>query len=181
MLNTKYIIYNEQAEPLQNRYASGPVWFVSNYKLVADADSEMIALGNFNPMRTAIIDKRFSEQLNDFNYKNDPGAKIEMKEYKANHLTYESNSSAEELAMFSEIYYDDGWNAYVDGTLSPYFRADYVLRGMRIPAGKHTIEFKFEPNTYAMGEKISYASSSAVILWLLASVWISFRKKDEEK
>ena len=96
-----------------------------------------------------------------------------MTEYKPNYLRYNSSSAEDGIVIFSEIYYDKGWNAYVDGELSPYFRANYVLRGMQMPKGNHVIEFKFEPNTYKIGETISLASS---IILLLLLAFVSFKE-----
>jgi uncharacterized membrane protein YfhO len=158
MLNTRYIIYNPSAPPLQNRYALGNAWFVNDFKFVKDADEEIAALNDINPAQTAIVDERFKNDLESMQLKKDNNATIRLTEYKPNHLTYESNTGAEQLALFSEIYYEDGWNAYVDGNLVPHFRANYVLRGMKVPSGKHSIEFKFEPKGYYTREKISFTS-----------------------
>ncbi|MBI4931777.1 MAG: YfhO family protein [Bacteroidetes bacterium] len=175
MLNTKYIIVpgeKNQPMPYPNREALGNAWFVNDYKIVANPDSEITALKNFNPSTTAILDKRFEENVSGFSVRSpsdkpvkDSLANIKLTSYKTNDLVYESNSSAEGLAVFSEIYYANGWNAYVDGKLTPHFRVNYVLRAMRVPAGKHNVEFKFEPSIISTGEKISAAS--LVMLFLL--------------
>ena len=116
---------------------------------------------------TAIIDVRFSEQMIDG--LDNTGASISLIEYKPNYLKYNSNSSKNGIAIFSEIYYDKGWNAYVDGELKPHFRANYVLRGMQIPAGNLIVEFKFEPAVYHISERIAL-TSSIILLLLLAFV-----------
>jgi uncharacterized membrane protein YfhO len=95
-------------------------------------------------------------------------------------LTYNSNSSADHLAVFSEIYYPAGWNAYIDGKLSDHIRLNYVLRGLKIPAGKHKIEFKFEPPVYKQGEKMALAGSMMLMVLLGAAVFFEFRKKSTE-
>ena len=138
---------------------------MNEYQLVANPDSEITALNKFNPKTTAILDKRFEENVSGLKLNIDSTATIQLTNYKANDLVYESNASSERLAVFSEIYYANGWNAYVDGKLSPHFRVNYVLRAMRVPAGKHKIEYKFEPTIIAIGEKVSAASM--VILFLL--------------
>jgi uncharacterized membrane protein YfhO len=115
--------------------------------------------------------------LEGFQYKYDSIANIKLSSYKANELVYESNSSSEQLAVFSEIYYKDGWNAYVDGQLTPHIRVNYVLRAMRIPGGKHTITFKFEPAIYATGEKISMACSALLLLSVAGIGLLECRKK----
>ena len=164
MLNTRYIIINPQGQPIINRNAMGNVWLVDDYQLVNNANEEIMALTGFDPARTAIIDKRFESDLNGLKIANDSLAAISFLEYKPNYLKYTSNTSSEQLAVFSEIYYKDGWNAYVDGELYPHFRVNYVLRAIVLPAGSHTIEFKFEPEIYSEGETISFASSLLLIL-----------------
>jgi len=177
MLNTRYLIYNPDAAPLQNRYALGNAWFVHNVRFVKDADSEITALSNFNPRHTVIVDERFRSDLDQFNPKSDTSAHIQLTSYKPNELKYQSNSAAEQLAVFSEIYYKDGWNAYVDGKLSPHFRANYVLRAMRVPPGNHEVVFKFEPAVYKTGERISYALSTLLLLTVCVSLVIEGRTK----
>ena len=138
MLNTKYfIVKSKDNQPVaqRNTFALGNAWFVKNYELVANADSEITALSNFNPATTAIVDKRFEEYLEGLIPKFDASVSIILTDYKPNHLTYLSNAFKEQLAVFSEIYYDDGWNAYVDGELTPHFGGNYVLRATRIPQG----------------------------------------------
>lgn len=158
MLNTKYIIYSPTTAPLQNRYALGNAWFVNDIKLVKNADEEIVAIGEVNPARTAVVDEKFKPELEGFTPQSDASASIKLLDYKPNDLKYETNAATEQLAVFSEIYYNKGWNAYIDGELKPHFGADYVLRAMRVPAGKHSIEFKFEPKPYYVGEKISLIS-----------------------
>lgn len=178
MLNTKYIIYNPEAAPLQNPYALGNTWFVSEVKSVKNPDEEIKAVGEINPARTAIVDERYVNELEGFVYKPDTAARIMLKDYLPNHLTYESNTSTEQLAVFSEIYYKDGWNAYVDGELKPHFPINYVLRAMRVPSGKHTIEFKYEPASYHTLGKISFASCLLLFGFFGASIFIAFKKKE---
>ena len=166
MLNAKYFI-TPKGQVQQNPAAMGNAWFVNEINTVADADAEIAALNGFNPENTAIIDVRFSEQMIDG--LDNTGASISLIEYKPNYLKYNSNSSKNGIAIFSEIYYDKGWNAYVDGELKPHFRANYVLRGMQIPAGNLIVEFKFEPAVYHISERIAL-TSSIILLLLLAFV-----------
>lgn len=179
MLNTKYaIISGDKGQPMvyPNREALGNAWFVSEYRMVANPDSEITALKNFDPSSTAIIDKSFEENVAGFKASLDSNATIKLTSYKSNDLVYESNTSSEQLAVFSEIYYANGWNAYIDGKLSPHFRVNYVLRAMRVPAGKHTIEYKFEPSIIATGEKISAASMILLFLLCGGAIFREFRK-----
>jgi len=163
MLNTKYVI-NRQGQAQQNPGAMGNSWFVNEINIVANADAEIAALNGFNPATTAIVDTRFSEQIIDS--LDNTGASIVLTEYKPNYLKYNSNSTKDGIVIFSEIYYYKGWNAYVDDKLTPHFRANYVLRGMQVPAGNHTVEFKFAPTSYSTGERVSLASSIILLLLL---------------
>ena len=166
MLNTKYFI-TPKGQAQQNPGARGNAWFVNEIDIVANADAEIAALDGFKPSNTAIVDTRFSEQIIDG--LDNIASSIVLTEYKPNYLKYNSNSINDGIAIFSEIYYDKGWNAYVNGELKPHFRANYVLRGMKIPAGNHVVEFKFEPAVYHVSEQIALASS-VLLLLLLAFV-----------
>jgi hypothetical protein len=179
MLNMRYLIYSPEAPPLKNRHALGNAWFAKELKLVNTADEELKAVGEINPANTLVVDKRYESELNGFVAKPDSTSSIKLTDYKANALKYESNAASEQVAVFSEIYYKDGWNAYIDGQLTPHFPGDWVLRALRVPAGKHTIEFKFEPKEYAIGEKISFASSLTVILLLLGAAYKLWKDRKE--
>ena len=179
MLNTKYIIYNADAPPIQNTFTLGNAWFVSKITLAQNADEELKLVGQINPATTAVVDNRYESQIEGFAPKTDPTATIKLTEYKTNVLSYQSNSTTEQLAVFSEIYYKDGWNAYVDGQLTPHFAADWVLRAMRVPAGKHTIEFKFEPTRYYTAEKISLASSLCLFGFIGGALFLAFKRKED--
>ncbi len=172
MLNTKYFITQNGRAQL-NPGALGNAWFVNNIEVVNNADQEIAALTNFNPSEKLIVDQRFSENLIDLN--DSFSGTINLDSYKPNYLKYNSNSSNDGLAVFSEIYYSDGWNAYIDGEKSEHFRANYVLRAMKIPAGNHIIEFKFEPSSYLNGEKISLASSISLLLLLFLALFKEYK------
>jgi hypothetical protein len=177
MLNMRYLIYNYEAPPIRNRYALGNAWFVSEIKLAKDANEELKLIGEIDPARTVVVDQRHKDKIDGFVAKTDPSASIKLTDYKVNHLTYESNAASEQLAVFSEVYFKD-WNAYVDGQLQPHFQANWVLRSMRVPAGKHTIEFKFEPTRYYTGEKISLASSLVLFLFVGVSIFLAWKRKE---
>jgi hypothetical protein len=180
MLNAKYIIVPDTANegiPQRNPTALGNAWFVRGYKMVPNADAELNALSNFKARETAIIDSRFEDQLKSFKFSDDTTGVITLKSYAPNDLVYESKSTKDQLAVFSEIYYAKGWNASIDGKPAPYFRANYVLRSMVVPAGNHTIEFKFEPRSYILGTKLSLASSILLLLLLLGVVVTEMRKE----
>lgn len=184
MLNTKYIITgNNQTNTVQrNPNALGNAWFVDSIKVVPDAKAENAALKQFNPRTTAIVDQQYQTKLGGLtNIQNDSTASIKLTSYKPNLLVYESNNDKEALAIFSEIYYNDhkGWEASIDGKAAEHLRANYVLRAMKIPAGKHQIQFKFAPNSYAMGEKISLFSSILMLLLMVAGVALPFLRKKQ--
>ena len=176
MLNTKYIILNPKAQPLLNSHALGNAWFIKNIKFVNTADEEITALKNFNPAKTAIVNKKFSKYIKNIPNTFDSTAYIKLTDYKPNHLIYNYKTSKKQAVVFSEIYYDKGWNAYVDGEKTPYFRANYILRAMVLPQGNHKVEFKFEPQVYNVGEKISFVSSTILALLLLGAIFIEIKK-----
>lgn len=184
MLNVKYIILGDSTgrKFVQRNYAAnGNAWFVSNTKMVANADEEIKALTGFSSKQTAVIDKRFEGELANFKMNFDSTASIKFISYAPNKLVYESNTKTPQLAVFSEVYYDKGWNAYVDGKLVPHFRANYILRAMVVPEGKHSIEFKFEPATVKKGQTIALASSITLYVGLILLIGFSFIKKPKVK
>ncbi len=178
MLNTKYfIIMSSQGPvPVVNPNNPGPAWFVEDYTIVADADEELTSLGDIDPEKTLLVDQRYADMIDGKRFTYDSTASIFLTDYKPNHLTYQSNAAQEQLGVFSEIYYPNGWNAYIDGEPAEHFRANYVLRAMLIPAGEHSIEFKFEPGIYATGETISYASSILLLLLVVVYGVVMVRK-----
>lgn len=184
MLNTRYIIYSPEQAPVRNPYAYGNAWFVNQYELVADADAEIAALNTLQPLEKAVIDKRFASEVAGFAIQPDSTAQITLVSYKPDELVYKSRSASEQLAVFSEIYYPHGWKAYIDGKLQPHFRADWTLRAMRVPAGDHTIEFKFEPDTYYTVATVASVSSAVILLLLLValaySLWATIKKKNQD-
>lgn len=189
MLNTKYIIvpgYDNQPVAQRNTNTLGNAWFVKSFKIVDNADVEIEALSDFDAGEEVIIDKRFESLVGDFKYTSDSTAQVELTSYQPNHLIYKSVSDHDELAVFSEIYYDKGWEAYIDGEPVPYFRVNYVLRGMKVPAGAHKIEFIFRPKAYFTGEKISLFSSLLLLLLFAGLSFVEFKKwffnlRSEEK
>jgi len=180
MLNTRYFIVNNNGQPVaqRNPQALGNAWFVSGYRIVPDADSEMEALTDFNPAGEAIVDQRFSSLLEGIQLRKDTLAQIKLLSYAPNHLVYQSSNTQEGLAVFSEIYYYKGWKVTIDGKPVTYLRADYVLRAMIVPAGEHRIEFTFKPKGYFMGEKVSLASSGLLLILFFTGIFLEYRKKE---
>ena len=134
--------------------------------LVENANEELSSINRIDPSKVAVIDKLFKDQVKNSSYPVSEGDKLELKSYKPNELIYSSRSRGEKLAVFSEIYYPAGWKSFIDGKESNYFRTDYVLRGMIVPAGDHEIKFRFEPSSYITGNRISYISSMLFILMI---------------
>ena len=158
MLNTKYVIYTPQAMPISNPYKMGNAWLVDNINLVNSADEEILSLGLDSLTNTVIVDKSTENAPNDKKY-NSANGKIELIKYEPNSMTYKFSSTEDQLAVFSEIYYPDGWNAYINDEEVPYFRANYLLRAMELKAGDYTIEFRFEPKSYDIGKILSIICS----------------------
>ena len=165
MLNTKYIIYNPEAGPLVNRYALGNAWFADTIIFVADSNEELKRLPQLQGNNAMVI-SRFKDNVRSSALEATADDRIELISYKANELIYKSSSSADRVAIFSEIYYPAGWNAFIDGIEVEHFRANYILRALSVPAGEHEIRFEFKPASYYSGNKVSLAGS---ILLLLAT------------
>jgi hypothetical protein len=178
LLNVKYIIQTDKEGkefPTINPNANGNAWFVSQVKEVASADEEMKALDKFDSKNTAIINsKEFT--LKNKTFVKDSLAVIALDSYKPNHLSYTSNTVNAGLAVFSEMYYAKGWKAYIDGKETPIYRADYVLRAIEIPAGKHVVEFKFEPQVVQTGSTIALISSIGMLLLLIGGIYVDRKK-----
>lgn len=179
MLNVKYVIQKDKEGkefPVSNPDVNGNAWFVSQIKLVNSADEEMKALDSLDSKNVAVVNSK------DFEFKKTTFAKdslatITLENYKPNYLKYVSNNSNEGLAVFSEMYYGKGWNAFIDGKSADHIRVDYVLRALNIPAGKHTIEFKFEPQVVKTGSLITLISSIGMLLLLVGGIYFERKKK----
>ncbi len=177
MLNVKYVIQqNEEGKnyPALNPDANGNAWFVEELVRVASADEEIKTLENLNSKQQAVVNTNRFSDINRFEFRVDSTAAINLTDYKPNHLIYTSNNSNAGIAVFSEMYYANGWNAYIDGQLKDHFRVNYVLRALRVPEGTHTIEFKFEPEVVETGSKITLASSILLGLIVLGGIGFSF-------
>ena len=183
MLNVKYLIQTDKEGkefPTANPAANGNAWFVNEVKLVNKANDEMKALDHLNTKKVAV----FNLQLHRDKFKNaslkrnlDTSGTIQLRVYKPNYIKYLSESKNEGLAVFSEIYYPNGWNAYVDGEKVDHFPVDYVLRAMMLPKGIHTVEFKFEPEVIKTGSTITLISGAGMLLLLIGGVYYERKKK----
>lgn len=179
MLNTKYIITgdNQGNQKIQNRStASGAAWIVQSVSFVKNADEEMLGINSFDPKKEAFIGREFKSLIDTNKVGADPNAFIRLTNYRPDHLTYEYSAGKNVIAVFSEIWYDKGWNAYVDGNKIPHFRADYILRAAQLPGGNHTVEFKFEPKSYYTGEIISLIASVILLAGIGYVIYTEIRK-----
>jgi hypothetical protein len=180
MLNVKYVIQSDKEGkqiPTRNPEANGNAWFVQNVKFVQNPDNEMKALAEIPTKEVAVVNtKEYCDFQLKSNYTKDTLANIQLKEYKSNQIKYVSNNLHDGLAIFSEMYYENGWNAYVDGSKTPHLRANYVLRALQIPPGKHTIEFRFEPEVVKTGSTIALASSLGIVFLVVGGLYYERRK-----
>lgn len=176
MLNMKYLIYHHESQPITNPFANGNAWFVSACHIEQTADEEMLKLGTINTKTELVADKAFASLIPK-TITPDSTAIIQLTSYSPNVLKYESHSKTDQVAVFSEIYYEKGWNAYIDGQQVPYFRANYLLRALPIKAGNHTIEFKFEPKSYDLGNTIALVSSIILLLLLGIVLFKEYKKR----
>lgn len=181
MLNTKYVITtgkDGQSQKIQNRStAAGNAWFVPTITYVKNADEEMKAINSFDPKKEAFINESFKSKLDTSKLGYAPTDTISLIHYRPDDLVYEYSTAHDALAVFSEIWYDKGWKAYVDGQEIPIIRADYVLRAAQLPGGNHKVEFIFHPKSYYMGENISLIASILLIAGLGFAFYMEAKKK----
>lgn len=179
MLNTKYFITGNPASPQVqvNPGALGNAWFVKNVKLVNTPLEEMNALNNFHPKDTAVANREYANAIKYDANAFDSSANIRLVKNDNDYILYESNNSHNGFGVFSEVFYDRGWNTYIDKKEIPVVKVDYVLRGLSIPAGKHTIEFKFEPKVYKLGGIVTSIFTVVMILIILAAILLEYRHR----
>jgi hypothetical protein len=184
MLNIKYIIQTDekgQEFPTMNTDANGNAWFVSKILPVNSADEEMKALDTLDSKNTAILNlKDFPDFKTKYTFAKDSTAVINLTTYRPNHLRYTSVNQNDGFAVFSEVYYKNGWIATVDGKETPIYRVDYTLRGIEIPAGRHTVEFKFEPQVVKTGSTIALFSAVGMVLLIIFGVYYDQKGKKKE-
>ena len=179
MLNTRYVISADQNGRLEAQYnpdANGAAWFVQRVMTVKGPDEEIAALDSADTRRVAVVDERFAAEFRGVDAAADSAASIRMTEYRANLQRYEYTAPAEGVAVFSEIYFPHGWTATVDGEPASCFRADYLLRGMVLPAGEHTVEFRFRAPHYEMLTSVTRICSLLLLFSLAAAAAFAVRK-----
>jgi hypothetical protein len=184
MLNTKYFIMpnNDRSGVVAqfNYTALGHAWFVKNVNEVQNADEEIKALDTFIPAKDVIVDKRFADQYKNHMSVDSVSGDIALTSYKSNELVYKTNTTQDQVAVFSEIYYPEGWEVTIDGEEVDHFRANYVLRAMVVPAGQHEIVFKFNPSSYRVGEAITLIASILIILLVIGVAYMEIMKARKE-
>lgn len=177
MLNTRYFIFPLQGGktvPIRNPHTLGNAWFVNEVQYVDNANEEIDALHRIDPAKTAVVDKKFSAEVKSA-AETDTLSTIKLTAYEPNDLKYEVNSKTGGTVVFSEIYYP-GWQAYIDGVEAPHGRADYILRAMNVPAGKHVVEFKFDPKSLHVTETVAFVALGVLACVLVLFLFLQVRK-----
>lgn len=186
MLNAKYIIIKDEKQPggknvIKNTDALGNAWFIDGFQMVDGAEAEISALNGFNPSSTAVVDKKYADYVQALQPAKS-GSTIALTSYEPDHIVYKATvAGGEQFAVFSEIYYNSGkgWKAYIDDQPVEHIRVNYVLRGLKIPAGEHTIRFDFEPQKYYLGENISLIASIISLLLFGGAVYMEYKQSKE--
>lgn len=181
MLNTKYIIYDPNAEPILNPYAFGNAWIVNNVQWADTPNEEFDALGTTDLRHTAIMHKAFQQQVGAYSFTDSIPGQITLTDYKPNQLTYDFKAAKDQLVVFSEIWSDTGWKLYVDGKEHPLLRANYLLRAALVPGGEHQLTMKYAPRIWKTGNAIQLASSSLLVLGLVVATLGGLLKKKEKQ
>lgn len=184
MLNVKYVVQQDekgQSYPAVNPEANGNAWFVKKLVKVDNADAEIQALDTLQTKTVAIATAKMLKGVSGSNFKLDSLSTIALTDYAPNHLIYTSKNEYNGVAVFSEMYYAHGWNAYIDGQPAAHFRVNYALRALEVPAGQHTIEFKFEPEVINTGSQIALASSIVFGLLLFGGIIFRFWRSRRER
>jgi uncharacterized membrane protein YfhO len=181
MLNTKYIIFNADVEANSNKWTCGNAWFVNEVKQVNNADEEMLGLNELNVYNEALVQSKYQSQFHSGSSTCDSTSMVNLKKYATNELVYEAvnNTGSEMPVVFSEIYYPKGWKCTIDGQNVEYAPVNYVLRGIMVPAGKHEIVWKFEPEVWKKGNTISTAGSVLFVLLLGLSGFGLWKKRKQ--
>lgn len=168
MLNTKYFISSDdKRQPIveKNQFALGNAWFIKNINWVDNADQEIMSLNSIDPSSTVTINKIYRSNIDSIFY--DRSDSINLISYAPNKLIYQSSSEKNGIAVFSEIFYPKGWQAYINGNLTTHFPVNYILRGLQIPSGKNEIIFEFKPKSYSVSSLISLFCSSILLFSIL--------------
>lgn len=183
MFNVRYIITKDpqnNVDRIQRRStAAGNAWFVDKVTFVKNNNEEMQAISSFDPLKEAFVHEEFKGKIDEKRLRLANNASIKLTSYHPDRMEYEYSAPNDVFAVFSEVYYDKGWKAYVDGEEVPILRADYILRALQLPGGNHKVEFVFDPETVKVSNVISLIGSIVLILGLLGGIFLSYRKKQQ--
>jgi hypothetical protein len=183
MLNMKYVIVpsqdQKQNQAIPNPFAMGNCWLVKEVKFVKNADEEIKSLDSFDPAAVAFVDERFKSAV-PFSPVYDSTATIRLIENKNDEIEYEFNAASNQFAVFSEIYYPHGWEAYIDEKKTPYVKTNYALRGLAIPSGKHRVKFVFDPASFRIGEKIARYTNIFSVLFVILCIFMTWKTREKE-
>jgi hypothetical protein len=176
MLNVKYTIESNPANGVEmarpNTEAYGACWLARSIQIVDGPVREFLSLGRSNLKDTVVVDKFFKT----YPVTADSTASIKMLSYDNDKIEYESNANSPQFAVFSEVYYPKGWNAYIDGKPAVYCRVNYILRGLPVSAGKHSIKFVFEPASFKKGNSIMFIASILIAIILLGGLFMAWKE-----
>ena len=163
---------------MKNPFSLGNAWTAGNIIWVNSPDEEILMLGDssFNPKNSVIIDKKFKDYVGDIQFQS--VGTISMTDYKVNHISYQFNSIEEKLVVFSEVFYDKGWKAYLDGNEVKHIRVNYILRCLKVPAGDHKIEFKYDLPIYHTASFVSFSGSFIIILLLFGLLFLKIKGRE---
>ncbi len=187
MLNTKYVIFNPNAQPFPNANALGNAWVVNDIRWVSTPNEEIDAIAETNLAHAAIINREFAQQVGNYQLTDSIVPEVTLEDYQPNKLCYKFRGAstgatdANYLVVFSEIWTEKGWKMYVDGQEQPLLRANYILRAALIPGGEHDIVMEYAPKAYKVGNTVSFVSSLIMILGLIGALIYTFKPKKEEK
>ncbi|WP_336514377.1 YfhO family protein [Pollutibacter soli] len=182
MLNTKYVISpDEKGQPVaqQNPGALGNAWVVKDIRYVPSPREEMLALNDFRPDSTAIVQEMYKKDI-PFQPQSDSTATVKLEKNENDVISYNFQSAANQFVVFSEVFYDRGWKAFIDGKETPIVKTDYVLRGLAVPAGKHHIVFRFEPSSYTLGSRVTTITQFILLILFAAGIFLEYRKNKPE-
>jgi uncharacterized phage-like protein YoqJ len=184
MLNVKYIIQQDEegnSYPAVNPDANGNAWFVDQLLPVSSANEEILKLKDFNSKTQAVVNTSEYPELTKLRYSVDSLARIDLVDYRPNNITYTTNNPNDGFAVFSEMHYPSGWQAFIDGAPQEHYRVDYALRGMKVPAGQHNIEFRFEPEVVETGSQITLAANALLGLIIVGGIGFTLFRRKKEK
>ena len=180
MLNIKYVIQQNEERRLdvqENPSVNGPAWFIEELKFVDGHKLEFEALNTIDTKITAVVRNDFKAELENYKPFKDSVSTVSISKTTSDHLAYNVYTEKPGFLVFSETYYKDGWNAYIDGKPETIYPVNYMLRGLKVPVGKHTIEFKFEPQVVKTGSTITLASSVIFVLLFLGALFLEYKKR----